>query len=179
MNAMLKFLPRPRSVTSWILVALVVIHTVWILNHLRLHAEGVINPWKGAGYGMYTNLSPSPSFEIFTSDVLPVTKVAANRPGRLETQPLLERNNIRNMNRFFKCRAVTPRYLRVFINRNRNKLKKYVSITIKERTVNPETRAMQRIVSGNLLITIEGGKATYKGIMCDRESETYTVNLRG
>ena len=75
---------------SWIFLVLVVLHSAWILNHLRLHAEGVINPWKGGGYGMYTNLSPNPGFIIYTDKNYPVPQNPETRIKGLNVKPLLE-----------------------------------------------------------------------------------------
>ena len=42
------------SLRKLVIVALVVLHSVWIVVHLNLVSRDLINPWKLGGYGMYT-----------------------------------------------------------------------------------------------------------------------------
>ena len=46
------------SLRKLVIVALVVLHSVWIVVHLNLVSRDLINPWKLGGYGMYTTLTP-------------------------------------------------------------------------------------------------------------------------
>ena len=179
MTWLFKFVRKPSTITSWIFVVLVVIHSAWIANHLRLHAEGVINPWKGGGYGMYTNLSPGPRFIVYTDMVFPVATTPANRITKFNEAPLMEKTNILNFNRFFRCRNVSPTALKRFIRQNRSKLKRYVSVGVQERYVDQETRAAKGKIIGTFQLSINDAIASYKGTICDREPVEYTVNLRG
>lgn len=42
---------------TYILLGLLLVHSVWITYHLSLVARGAVNPWKMGGYAMYTKPS--------------------------------------------------------------------------------------------------------------------------
>ena len=56
------------GLANYFLYVLIFVHVCWLVVHIFLSSQGLINQWKLAGYGMYTGPSPQPTLEIFVQD---------------------------------------------------------------------------------------------------------------
>jgi hypothetical protein len=163
---MFKFIKLPKSIASWILIVLLAVHTGWVLNHLRLHSERAINPWKGGGYGMYTNLQPRPQFVVWTSDVAPFPLNRTTRFLRAETTSLLEVQSLTNYGRFFRCSPVSEFGLVQFVKMNRSRLKQHSIIKIRTREISKLDRSIRYRIDGQVKFDLAGDYVNYTSNFC-------------
>lgn len=166
---MFKFIKLPKDVATWILVVILAVHTGWVLNHLRLHSQGQINPWKGGGYGMYTNINPKPNFFVWTSDVTPVVTNRSTRVLEPSTRSLLENQSLINTGRFFRCSPVSEFALIQFVRKNRPKLKQYSVIKIRSLEISRENRSTKVTIVGSVQFDIANNYVNYTSKICGNE----------
>jgi len=57
--------PTGWSLQKTIFAGIVVLHAAWIVFHLNLVSQGLINPWKLGGYGMYTTAPHNAKLHVF------------------------------------------------------------------------------------------------------------------
>lgn len=173
---MLKFLKAEAfNVRNVILILLFLVHVVWVTNHARLHFERVINPWKGGGYAMYTNVAPQPRIEVYTSNTLPVEM---SRETSIRVEPpmiglLLGSQEITNPNRFFRCRMLTKRQLKIFSENYVNRLKKFSVIKISERALVPASMSVERTDKVYLQFNTHNDNLYYEGTICGKETRGF------
>jgi hypothetical protein len=109
-------MPPDSKVLKFVIFAVLIFHTLWILNHLRWVATGQINPWELGGYGMYTAPEPRATLTLFD----------ARFPGayfRLDpsTYSLTRYRNVSkftNIRRAFRCAHIRPEQLKAFFEEN-------------------------------------------------------------
>ncbi len=98
------------SLRKLVIVALVVLHSVWIVVHLNLVSRDLINPWKLGGYGMYTIPHPQPVLHLFDS-----------RFGEFEIpSTTYQVRDLVDENRFFifRCEPIHVASLKAFLSDN-------------------------------------------------------------
>ena len=105
-------MPASSRIPQIVVIAVLILHGLWILNHLRWVAAKQINPWKFGGYGMYT--VPPPAVRINLLDL-------RNPAGPVHIDPRsysLKRFRTVSTSREFRCAHVRSGDLRAFFEEN-------------------------------------------------------------
>ena len=105
-------MPANSRIPQVVIIVALVLHSLWILNHLRWVAAQQIDPWKLGGYGMYT--VPPPRGRVNLLDV-------SNRGQPIRIDPSnysLKRFGAVSISRVFRCAHVRSSDLKVFFEDN-------------------------------------------------------------
>ena len=171
---MFNFIKRPRGFGAWAFVILLALHSLWVLNHLRLHAERSINPWKGGGYGMYTIPAPNQDWIVHSSASAEMRPSAANRKKRASTGFLLEHHVLANKNRWRRCAHLSHSSMAGFVQANRKILEPYIIVRAVESVFDPSTRKHPRKQIGRVKLEVRDGYIYYVSRMCGEEKSGRT-----
>src|SRR4051794_1853204 len=96
--------------------ALLIFHTLWIMNHLRWVATGQINPWKLGGYGMYTVPDPQVALTLFEIR-FPGTRFELD-PTTYSLANYRKVTRFTNVRRAFRCARIESEQLTAFFEEN-------------------------------------------------------------
>lgn len=109
-------MPLNSKVLKFVIIAALIFHTLWIVNHLRWVAAGQINPWKLGGYGMYT--VPTPRVSLSLLDFRDPGAPQRIDPRTYSLARYEAMSKFTNISRVFRCAHVTPEELKVFFEEN-------------------------------------------------------------
>ncbi len=101
---------------KFVIIMALVIHTLWIVNHLRWVVAGQINPWKLGGYGMYT--APEPDVTMFLLDIRFPGGHYFIDPSTYKLGRYRKVSRFTNLNRVFRCVHVVPEQLKAIFEEN-------------------------------------------------------------
>ena len=118
--------PRGWSLQKTIFAAIIVLHTCWIVFHLNMVSQGLLNPWKLGGYGMYTIAPPKAMLHVFDRQFpgveAPISKKSHHKFRRENNyfnflcQPLKEKS----LQGFFRSNPdLVGHTLRFFVSQNK------------------------------------------------------------
>ena len=91
---------------------LLLVHTLWVTQHLYLATQDAVNPWKMGGYGMY--VEPKRGVYIDVERVDENGEISGDRITSIDTYELYRWN----WNFNFYCKPVTEKSLVRFIEDN-------------------------------------------------------------
>lgn len=103
-------------VLKYVIIATLVVHTLWIVNHLRWVATGQVNPWKLGGYGMYT--APPPRVTLILLDLRDPGAPRRIDPSTFSLTRFQAMSRFTNISRVFRCAHVKQEALKVFFEEN-------------------------------------------------------------
>lgn len=145
-----------------ILLALLVVHSVWIMIHLGLVAQGQINPWKMGGYGMYTRPQAVPEYKIELTD--------GSAPEDRQLFKDIDFSSLfeKTMRTTFHCEPLNPDAVSQFFADNQKLIGHELTMTAATTDFLREPIRLERRVLGSADITWDGA-ASYqvKGQFCD------------
>jgi hypothetical protein len=104
------------KILNFVIIAALVFHVLWIVNHFRWVTNGQIDPWKLGGYAMYT--VPPPRVTLV---LLNLQNPAAPRridPGIYSMTRYEAMTTFTNIKRAFRCAHVKAEELKVFFEEN-------------------------------------------------------------
>ena len=154
---------RDIDLRKWIIAALLMLHIVWIANHMRLVANDQINPWRLGGYAMYTVPLPSSRLVVFEAANL-------EAPVRVSLVRYLAAQRLTNPGRVFRCAHVTTEDLRGLIYENRHLIGRSLLLVISESRFVRNPPATSRQVQGVVEMTWRDMKTfTYVSKFCGTE----------
>lgn len=104
------------KILNFVIIATLIFHALWIVNHLRWAANEQINPWKLGGYGMYT--VPPPRVKLVFLDLQNPDAPRRIDPRSYSLTHYLETTKFTNINRVFRCAHVKPRELKTLFEEN-------------------------------------------------------------
>jgi hypothetical protein len=105
-------MPANSRIPQFVIIAVLILHSLWILNHLRWVAAKQINPWKLGGYGMYT--VPDPGVTVLLLDL----RNPAD-PRRIDRRSyFLKRFRSATGSREFRCAHIKADELKLFFEDN-------------------------------------------------------------
>lgn len=97
-------------------ILVLVIHGIWIGNHLLWVADDQIDPWKLGGYGMYT--VPSPDVQLAISWISSSGSTRVLDPSRYSLGAFERSVAHTNPKRTFRCAPIESEDLRAFFDEN-------------------------------------------------------------
>lgn len=109
-------MPSSLRLQQSFVIFVLVIHVMWIVNHLRWVANDEVNPWKMGGYGMYT--VPSPQLRVDIRAVLPSGKIRILDSGSYSLREFQRSFHRTNQDRVLRCAPVEPANVRAFFDEN-------------------------------------------------------------
>ncbi|MGE4249981.1 MAG: hypothetical protein AB7F09_11345 [Parvibaculaceae bacterium] len=146
---------------KWAVGALLVLHVMWIANHMRLVAQDQINPWRLGGYAMYTVPPPGYRVRVYEAGF-------PDQPLRVNHLQYEAAIWFTNPGRTFRCADIPTAALRSFFNENPDLIGRSLIFVHSERRfvrVPPSTkRQVQALVQVNWQ---------------DAQSFTYTTKICG
>lgn len=101
---------------KFVIIAVLIFHTLWIANHLRWVATDQIDPWKLGGYGMYT--VPSPKVSLNLIDIRFSGGHIILDPSDYNLGRLRKATKFTNNNRVFRCTHLKPEILKIIFEEN-------------------------------------------------------------
>ncbi len=146
----------------YIIISLLTVHTSWIVYHMNLVSQELINPWKLGGYGMYTKPANRASLRLY--DI------------RSETEKLSKKTytskgfRSANYRYSFRCRPISEASLLIFLKDNPHLENVDLRFTIKEREFrrNPiRTKLINHSVTE--IRWQQKDRFTYSGKVCGNE----------
>jgi len=147
------------SALHYVVIALVTVHTSWILYHLNLVSKDLINPWKLGGYGMYTK--PTNRAKLRLYDI-------RSKTTRISKRDYTSRNfRNSNLRYVFRCRPISEKSFLIFLRDNPHLANVDLKFMIRERefTRNPiGTKWVPHSVAE--LKWPQEDKFTYSGEVC-------------
>jgi hypothetical protein len=139
-------MPASSRIPQVVVIAVLILHGLWILNHLRWVATKQINPWKLGGYGMYTVPSPN-----VTLALLDLRNPAA--PRRIDRRTYsTKRFRAVSIDREFRCAHIRSGDLKVFFEDNPQFRGVNLGFVFLERILVKNPIAVKRVGQG--LVTI-------------------------
>ena len=140
-------MPARSRIPQFVIIAALILHALWILNHLRWVAGKQINPWKLGGYGMYT--VPDPGVTMVLLDL----QNPAN-PRRIDRRRyILKGFRLATGSREFRCAHIKADDLKVFFEDNPQFRGINVGFLYLERTLVKNPVAAKRVSQGRVTIT--------------------------
>ena len=100
------------KILKFVVITFLILHTLWLVNHLRWVATKQVNPWKLGGYGMYT--VPPPSVSLALLDLRNPAGVRRIDPRTYS----LKRFWALTPSRAFRCSHVKSKELKAFFEEN-------------------------------------------------------------
>ena len=104
------------KIFKFIIIPALVLHTLWILNHLRWVATDQINPWKLGGYGMYT--VPDPNVSLFLIDIRFPGGHLILDPSTYSLSRYRMTTKFTNVHRVFRCAHIISDQLKAIFEEN-------------------------------------------------------------
>lgn len=99
-----------------VIIAVLILHSLWIVNHLRWVATKQINPWKLGGYGMYT--VPPPRVTLQLLDLQNPGAIQRIDPRSYSLERYRAMTKLTNPNRVFRCAHVGSEELKALFEEN-------------------------------------------------------------
>jgi hypothetical protein len=157
-----------RSWRTMLVAGLLIVHSVWILNHLRLVAGDKINPWKLGGYGMYTVPDPRQRLAILVETeggFREIDQRTLNMEGFREHMPFADQS------RSFRCIAPPEAAIASLIRDNYPLKHTAMAIVYIERAFDKAKRNVVNDTRGQMIITWEDlAELTYSNTLCGIET---------
>ena len=153
--------PKGWSLQKSIFAGIILVHAIWIVVHLNLVSQGLINPWKLGGYGMYTTAIPKPRLHVF------------DRQFQGVEVPLSKQTyynfRLRNQNFSFQCEPMTEKSLLGFFEENPNLVGHTLRFFVSQRKFlrNP-IRAKRRAHAMLEVVWKEAQLLEYTGQVCGK-----------
>ena len=104
------------KILKFVIIAVLIIHALWIVNHLRWVASDQINPWKLGGYGMYT--APDPNVILTLFDMQFPGAPFKLDPSDYSLASYRKVSRFTNIRRVFRCAHIKPEQLKAFFEQN-------------------------------------------------------------
>lgn len=104
------------KILKFAIIPTLIIHSLWIVNHLRWVAADQINPWKLGGYGMYT--APQPNATLSLIDIRFPGGHYFLDPSTYKLSRYRMMTKFTNINRAFRCAHVKPDQLKMIFEEN-------------------------------------------------------------
>ena len=109
-------MPSSERLTRIVIAALLVIHALWLVNHMRWVAADRINPWKLGGYAMYTVPATWTTFAVM--DISDANAPALLTTSDYDASGFVKSRGWFNRRRSFRCLHLADDILRVFFEDN-------------------------------------------------------------
>jgi hypothetical protein len=104
------------KILKFAIITVLIIHALWIVNHLRWVASDQINPWKLGGYGMYT--APDPNVTLTLFDIRFPGAHFKLDPSTYSLTHYRNVSRLTNIRRVFRCAHIKPEQLKAFFEEN-------------------------------------------------------------
>lgn len=139
---------------NFVIIAALVLHALWIVNHLRWVANGQIDPWKLGGYGMYT--VPPPGVTLVLLDLRNPDAPHRIDPRTYRMARYQAMTIFTNIKRAFRCTHIKPEELKVFFEDNPQLRGSNLGFLYLENKFNRNPVAIERVRQGRVTIIWAG-----------------------
>jgi hypothetical protein len=109
-------MPPESKILKTAIITILIVHTLWLSNHLRWVATEQVNPWKLGGYGMYT--LPPPAVKLNLIDIRYPDAHFTLDPSTYSLTRYRMMTKLTNINRAFRCAHIKPTHLKAFFEEN-------------------------------------------------------------
>jgi hypothetical protein len=138
------------DVRTIIIYALLALHTLWIVNHVRLVYQERINPWKLGGYGMYTVPTLGYRLQLVDLSVPDFPMVVPKQ--EVSWQQLNNATRFSNVRRAFRCAPVPAHALYEFFRENPQFVGRKVAIQFHERKFTRKPPWFEPVMKGQVIV---------------------------
>jgi hypothetical protein len=139
------------NIPKLVIIAVLIVHSLWIVNHLRWVATKQINPWKLGGYGMYTVPTPRPSIQLF--DLQNPSAVQRIDPRSYSLDNYRAVTRLSNSNRVFRCTHVGAEELKALFEENPQLRGNNLGLLYLEDMFVHEPVSVKRVRQGRVTVT--------------------------
>lgn len=156
---------------KWFVLGLLVLHIIWIGNHMRWVANDQINPWQLGGYAMYTIPSPRPRVQVYDANFPDI-------PIPVNTLHYEAATRLTNPGRAFRCAHVSSASLRGFFDENRDLIRRNLVFVYSERRFVHAPPSVKKETQGTVTVTWRDAQSfIYTSRFCGKEhTESATLS---